>query len=301
MSIEHIVLSGGGFAGLLELGALQHLSEIGFYDINNIKSIYGTSVGSIIGAVIALKLDWNIVTNYFTKRPFYKLPSFKMTPDKFIDFYQTSGIIKKTMIQDLLGYIFDYCELDNQITLKEFYEKTNINLYIYSTKLQGYELVEFSHYSHPDFSLFDALYCSSSIISLMVPFVKDDITYMDGGYIDNYPIEPCLERVNDIQSILSISFGRTFEQYGTANTDNNIINTILTFTLEMMKKSYKQSMCVVPNQVNMVIELKDIVSIETFYGTDEKSSLVQKGIDYAKLFIMYRNQFTQKRLQNQQD
>lgn len=287
--IEHIVLSGGGFAGLLELGALQYLSEHDFFDLKNIKSIYGTSIGAILGAVLALKLDWNIVINYFTERPFYKLQSFQITPDKFLDFYTTSGIFNHLIIHDILGYIFEYRDLSSNITLKELYDKTDVSLYIYATKIQGYELIEFSHHSHPNMKLFDAIYMSCSIISLMIPLVKDEITYMDGGYINNYPIEPCINRVENPDSILSISFGRTFDNYS-SNKTNNIVNTIMTFTMEMMKKSYIEPITTIKNQINMNIELNDVISPELFYGVKEKKHSIQKGREYAKLFIMYRNQ-----------
>ena len=43
--IEHIVINGGGPTGLISYGALKHLFEQDFLHIDNIKSIYGTSIG----------------------------------------------------------------------------------------------------------------------------------------------------------------------------------------------------------------------------------------------------------------
>lgn len=55
MPIKHLVIAGGGPMGLCFLGALQHLNAAFFWDINNIESIYATSIGTIIGAFICLK------------------------------------------------------------------------------------------------------------------------------------------------------------------------------------------------------------------------------------------------------
>ena len=48
--IKHIVLSGGGTFGISSYGLLKKLNELGRWRIEDIKSIYGTSVGAIIAA-----------------------------------------------------------------------------------------------------------------------------------------------------------------------------------------------------------------------------------------------------------
>ena len=40
MTIEHIILPGGGPIGIYVFGALKRLNEINFWKIENIKSIY---------------------------------------------------------------------------------------------------------------------------------------------------------------------------------------------------------------------------------------------------------------------
>ena len=69
MTIKHLVIGGGGPLGLRFLGALQKLEQKGFWEFNNIESIYGTSVGSIIGAFICLKYDWDTLNKYIIERP----------------------------------------------------------------------------------------------------------------------------------------------------------------------------------------------------------------------------------------
>ena len=59
MTIKNLVLSGGAYKGFYTIGALNHLSKTEFYKIENIEKIYGTSVGSFIGAVLCLKLNFD--------------------------------------------------------------------------------------------------------------------------------------------------------------------------------------------------------------------------------------------------
>ena len=55
MTIKHLVISGGGPIGLSYLGAMEYLSDNGFVNIDNIQSIYATSIGSIISVILSLK------------------------------------------------------------------------------------------------------------------------------------------------------------------------------------------------------------------------------------------------------
>ena len=69
MTIKNIVIPGGGALGFQYLGALQKLEKENFWKIENIESIYGTSVGAIIGAFICLKYDWETLNKYIIERP----------------------------------------------------------------------------------------------------------------------------------------------------------------------------------------------------------------------------------------
>ena len=55
--IKHIVLEGGHYLGLGAIGSLKYLNQNNFYDIDNIKTIYGTSIGAFIGVILALKVE----------------------------------------------------------------------------------------------------------------------------------------------------------------------------------------------------------------------------------------------------
>ena len=50
--IKHIVIESGGYKGLYVLGALDELNKSNFYNIENIETIYGTSIVSYVPDVI---------------------------------------------------------------------------------------------------------------------------------------------------------------------------------------------------------------------------------------------------------
>ena len=98
--IKHLVISGGGVYGLSALGALNHLSENGYWNINNIESIYGTSIGAIISTILALKYEWPILQNYIINRPWEK--TFKFDMYSIINSFQKK---EYSVLQNLKKYL----------------------------------------------------------------------------------------------------------------------------------------------------------------------------------------------------
>jgi len=58
--IKHLVISSGGPAGHMMYSILRTLNIKGVWDFKNIKSIYGSSVGSYIAIIIALQYEWRV-------------------------------------------------------------------------------------------------------------------------------------------------------------------------------------------------------------------------------------------------
>ena len=92
MTIKNIVLSGGAYKGFYTIGALQHLSGINFYNIDEIENIYGVSVGSLLGLLLCLKLDWKDVMAHIINRPWENL--FNFSPEAIFDVLSKKGFNK---------------------------------------------------------------------------------------------------------------------------------------------------------------------------------------------------------------
>ena len=67
---KHIVIEGGAYFGLYTLGALYELKKTTLID--NIETIYGVSIGSYVGILLCLKMDWDDILDYFINRPWNK-------------------------------------------------------------------------------------------------------------------------------------------------------------------------------------------------------------------------------------
>ena len=126
MVIKHLVIAGGGPSGLFTYGAAKFLSKENFWNIDSIETIYGTSIGGFIGAVIALKHEWNVLDDYIIKRPWEKL--IELSPECLFKVWEEKGIFGDEFIREALKPLLEAQDLSVDITLKEFYDYSKIEL-----------------------------------------------------------------------------------------------------------------------------------------------------------------------------
>jgi len=153
--IKHLVLSGGGPSGFLTIGSLQYLNEQNFWNIENIKTIYGTSIGAMISIFISLKFDWETLNNYLINRPWHE--SLHITLNQILNIYSNKGLFDSKLMEIIFKPLFDAKNISLDITLKDFYEYSRIELHIFSIEINELKLVEISYITHPDLSVINAV------------------------------------------------------------------------------------------------------------------------------------------------
>ena len=128
--IEHIVINGGGTTGLISYGALKYLFEQKFIHMDNIKSIYGTSIGAIVGVILSLRYDWVTLDDYFIKRPWDKV--FKIEPDNLFEMYYSKGLFQFSIVREILEPLLSAKDLPQDITLRQYNEYTKIDHHFFA-------------------------------------------------------------------------------------------------------------------------------------------------------------------------
>ena len=79
--IKKLVISGGDLTFLSMLGAIKIIKD----DITNVDEIFSVSCGSWVGLFLSLKIDAEIIINYFIERPWHKL--FYFDSDKLLNLH----------------------------------------------------------------------------------------------------------------------------------------------------------------------------------------------------------------------
>lgn len=218
--IEHLVFSGTSIYLLNMFGAVKYLHEKKYWSIENIKSIYGTSGGSMLGLLWQLNLDWKDVENYFIERPWNNL--FNITPEVLFGAYSKRGLFDINLFKKLIEPLFKLKDISMSITFQELFEKTNIIFNVYATELNHLESVCFSHEKTPTMGVIDAIYYSSSIPPVFQPTIINDKCYLDGAIFTNYPIDKAYHTIIDKDTILGFNMIDNKSKVNNINKNTNI-------------------------------------------------------------------------------
>lgn len=213
-TVEHLVISGGGFGGFFLYKEIRNSNLRGEWNIKNIKSIYGVSIGSVIGTIIALKYDWNVIDDYIINCSLQKL--IKLDKLNLSNFFYKYGIIDQSVFIDFMRPFFlgASVEIDIDVSMYDFYKKTGISLYFYCTEVLEYKKIEMSPFATPDLSVIDAIYRSCSIPFIFIPhrgICKNTLDmsftpiYIDGYLTVNYPSKECIKECIDEEKILGFT------------------------------------------------------------------------------------------------
>ena len=228
--IRHLVLSGGGIPVLIAYSILRESHKSGFWHIDSLQSIYGTSIGAMIGTIISLKYEWDDLDNYIINRPWENV--FKMDIGSVIQSVDSRGFYTKKQLEEIVYPLLQGKDLAPSITMLEMYEYSKIDIHIFTTELYEYKTVDISHKTHPEWKLIDALYCSICLPIFFSPYIYDGKCYLDGGLTNNYPIYDCLENCECPNNVFGIIITRS--DATTTITDSTTLFDYLLFILNQM-------------------------------------------------------------------
>jgi len=286
--IKHIVISGGGPSGLFTYGAARYLAKEGFWNLQEIESIYGCSIGSFIGVVISLGYEWDWLDDYFIKRPWNKLASRNAL--SFIEAFNQKGLFGEKIIEDALLPLLTAKDIDSTITLKELYEYNGIDIHMYTTNINSEHIskIDMSHTTHPDLPLLQSLYRSMSYPFLFKPVCHDDACFIDGGLLNNYPLNDCINQTKcNTDEILAFK-----NIWITEKSTINEVSTMIDFLIVLIKKMQNEintepKQDVIKNTVLCYIEnLSDITDwINAFSSEEMRLNYIEKGEEQAKTFL----------------
>ena len=275
MPIKHLVISGGGPLGLRYLGCLEKLQKEGYWQIDNIKSIYGTSIGAILGTFICLKYDWETLNKYIIERPWHD--AFKVTPKQIFDSYYNKGLFDVKLAEIIFKPLLEAKDLKLNITLKEFYEHSGINLHIFTFELHKFQTVELTHELYPELPLLKALTMSSSLPGIFMPTIADGCCYIDGGVMCNYPLNYCLQNQCVKEEILGIKSSYNKDTDNFANVEVTPESSVLEYVICMSINSM--------NYIRDSIKIENIENTVKCYTTENPLTLeaIQEAVKNKEL------------------
>ncbi len=157
-----LVLSGGGMRGIAHLGVLTVLEECGIRPV----AISGTSAGALVGAFYAAGHPIPDILRFFKEANIFKIGNFAFSKPGFID--------PEKFLPLFLQY---FPENDfNALKIKHFVTAT--------------DLIHGRSKTFHEGALIPPLMASAAVPAVFSPVEIEGSLYVDGGMLNNFPIEP---------------------------------------------------------------------------------------------------------------
>lgn len=272
MNIKNIVINGGGPIIFNAYGALKQAHHLKMWSHENVESYYGTSAGSILAVMLALQYCWEDLDDFIIKRPWQNV--WKLSLLNVYEYFTNKGIYGKDMFIDFLGPLFKGKDLEVSVTLKEFFEVTKKNIYIYAVDLTTFELVEFSHFTHPEMPVLEALRASSALPILFQPVEYQGHLYTDGGFLLNYPLSKCKA---DPETILGVR--NVYGETSSLNEANGIFEYLSYILYKVLDRIDLSCDVQIPYEIKINTDFIDYSVIHTLANSSsQREALINKGM-----------------------
>ena len=174
------------------------------------------------------------------------------------------------------------------ISLKEFYEYSKIELHVFSFEVNTFQIEDISYLTHPEVSLITAIQMSCAVPVLMSPVCVDDKCYIDGGITCNYPLKHCVDSGKNVEEILG--FKNKYEDYNKnhVNSSSSLLDFIMNFLFKIILSISSSSKLQIPITFE-VISNTDFLSISTLksalYSSEVREKLYTNGIETSLKFL----------------
>jgi predicted acylesterase/phospholipase RssA len=281
-TIKHMVISGGGHTIYCSCGAIEKLLNDETIHYSNLESIYATSAGGLVATIICLKFDWETIKDYLIKRPWHEV--YYMNVNDILGAYSKRGIYDKKYFEILFKPLFSAKDISMNITLKEFYEHSNIEIHLFSLELHDFKVIDISYKTHPDLELLTALHMSCAFPVIFSPCVIEDKCYVDGGIIMNYPLQACMDDGHILEEIIGFKNEYVCDDENNTNIVNEnstILDYITCFLYKLVDAiSTERKQTKIPHEIIYKISNFSLFSMTKVMGSQElRLDLWKRGVN----------------------
>lgn len=234
--ITNLVFGGGGVRCLSYISALKILTKYNI--LNNIKLIIGTSGGAFIALLYCIGYTGQELENIFLN---FNISKYEWINEQNIyNFINTFGINNGDGITQCLSIFLKHKNIHTNITFKELYDITKIELVISGTNLTTHCTDYFNYHTTPNMNIILAIRISSCFPLYLIPIKYNNDLYIDGGLLDNMPLYNI--NINEYNNTLCLT---TVQKHSVYDIENNIMDYILSIYNILRHKAYSSNLNII--------------------------------------------------------
>jgi NTE family protein len=269
----HLVISGGGIKGIAIIGTLKVLYDHKLLD--KLEAYIGSSVGGLICLLLNIGYTYSELEDIMFNINFSEYRNINISA-----IFQNWGLDNGDSIVKLIIAIIKQKNISANITFKELYEKTGKLLVLTGSELIKNEAKYYNHINTPNMSVLDAIRVTISYPIIFNPVRNNvDEILIDGALFAPYP----MDYFKDIDAKIGIIIHSRHNMNGIVDGEDYLINIIKCLTERYEKFHLKDYM-----NETIVLDIKDVHSMNFELTKDDKESMYQIGIDTAQKFLSNR-------------
>ena len=190
-----LVLAGGGIKGIGILGSIKYLEEIDI--IKNIEIFVGTSIGLFIS--ILLIIGYTSIDIY----KFTKLLDMSKSLSFDINYlFSDYSINKCDNYEIIIIKMLQNKNINPTMTLLELYKLTKKKVIGSTVCITTRQIEYISYENYPDLNILTLIKMSTAVPIMFPPVKFNDKLYVDGGLLDNFPINLFK---NELENVIGIN------------------------------------------------------------------------------------------------
>ncbi len=281
-SYENLVFKGGGVKSYAYIGSIHVLEEKGVLD--GVNKVGGSSAGALYAALVGLNFSADEIENFILS----------LDPNEELK-KSSSEEVNKRFFTEYGNYKGDYINNNfnnfivkklgkSDITFQQIHDQRESfgfkDIYLTGVDVSNGKLVVFSYENTPDMKLSDAVRISGGYPLMYTPVqLSDGFYYVDGGLINNYPIDIFNSKYENRNHIANPKTLGLYLGSHSANEGDLGINEISSLINNISDKFSGASQ----DDVNYYIDQLDFNKIN--YGLDQPINDIVSYI--AHLFAVY--------------
>ena len=176
-----LVLTGGGVLGVTYAGAFRAMEEQGI-QLKDFESVYGTSVGGLIGLLVVIGMSHVAIHQLLMSIPIASF--FRIRANGILTMPDTGGIDSGNGLRRLIRSVLRRVTGRSTLTLGELYQRYPTHFAVNALDVRSGSQIILGTQETPDVRVEDALCATSAIPGLFVPVRIRDMVLVDGGVWD---------------------------------------------------------------------------------------------------------------------
>ncbi|RED43637.1 NTE family protein [Winogradskyella eximia] len=242
-----LVLSGGGARGAAHIGVIKALEEHGIFPTH----IAGTSAGAIVGGLYAAGISWSEILRFFKTITIFSTYRYARNKPGFLNSENFYGDLKAYFPEDS----FDALKKPLFVTAANIIDGT-------SKIFSSGEVIK-------------PIIASASFPGVFTPTEINGEYYVDGGTLNNFPVEPLKDACNKIIGVY-------------VNPLKSVVIEDLKHSYSVVERAYKikvaaESISKFPD-CDLVINPQELVKYSTF-GMNNVDAIFNLGYNYTQKIL----------------